>query len=179
MNSGGGNIKLLEVIYLMEKERNNLKSGEPKETDPRVVEGQLYRDPVAVCYRIGDIIYKILANEQNMSDELNKQCLEVLELTGTVRDSCYIKNDSSAHVDNLKLILSLSNALKKLIDNDEFLQNYDSLSFNEAKSEYSWNHDNLPGIKTKEDFAEIMKKYIDLLNYFALESFPTSRKNMQ
>lgn len=103
----------------------------------------------------------------------------VLELTGTVSDSCYIKDDSSSLVDNTKVILSLSNALKKLLDNDEFLSDSDSLSFEDAKSDYSWTQGNLPDIKTKEELKKILQGYVDLLNYFALESYPISRNKRQ
>lgn len=163
----------------MDKEKKIFGAEFLKKSDPHVVEGQLYKDPIAVCYRIGDIIYKILASEKNMSEESNEQCLTVLELTGTVRDSCYIKDDSSARVDNAKVILSLSTALKKLLGNNEFLSNYDSLSFKEAKSDYSWTHDNLPDVKTKEELKIILKGYVDLLNYFALESYPISMGKRQ
>jgi len=163
----------------MEKGNKFFGAKQKKESDPHVVEGQSYKDPISVCYRIGDIIYKILASEKNMSEKLNVQCLTVLELSGAVRDSCYIKNDSSARVDNSKLILSLSAALKKLLDNDEFLSNYDSLSFEEAKSDYSWTLGNLPDIKTKEELKLILQGYVDLLNYFTLESYPISRGKRQ
>ena len=163
----------------MEKVKNNFGSEYLKKSDPHIVEGQLYRDPIAVCYRIGDIIYKILASEKKMSEELNGQCMTVLELSGAVRDSCYVKDDSSARVDNSKLILSLSAALKKLLENNEFLSNYDSLAFEEAKSDYSWTHDNLPDIKTKEELKIILAGYFDLLNYFSLESYPISRSKRQ
>jgi len=163
----------------MDKVKNNFGPEQRKEADPHIVEGRLYKDPIAVCYRIGDIIYKILASEKNMSEELNEQCLAALELSGTVRDSCYIKNDSSARVDNSKIILSLSNALKKLLENNDFLNNYDSLSFEDAKSDYSWTHDNLPGIKTKEELKKILQGYVDLLNYFSLESYPISKRKRQ
>lgn len=44
----------------MDKVKNNFGPEYLKKTDPHVVEGRLYKDPNAVCNRIGDIIYKIL-----------------------------------------------------------------------------------------------------------------------
>jgi len=147
-----------------------------KNSDPRVVEGRLYQDPIDVCYRIDDIIFKILSSGKEISDELQEQCLAAIDHSGSVRDSSYIKINSSGHMDNSKTILSLVKGLERLIGNDDFLRNFDSLSFKEARSDYSWSGNNFQDIRSKDELKKIIKEYIDLLNYFALKSYPAARK---
>ena len=147
-----------------------------KESDPRMVEGILYQNPIGACIRIEDIIQKIFSSGKPMSDELQEQCFEVFELIGEVRDLSHIKNTRSGRVDNSQIIISLAKGLKKLIDSDEFLSNFDSLSFKEAKSDYSWMGDNFQNVESKEDLKKILKGYFDLLNHFALENYPASPK---
>lgn len=69
-------------------------------------------------------------------------------------------------------IINLADALKKLIAEDEFLSFADSLY-----SRKDTGKEPLPvEIKTKDDLKNLIEKYINLLNYFALDSYSTRGK---
>lgn len=146
--------------------------------DPRIIEGKFYRDPIEICYSIDEIIYNVLADRSQISKKLDSLSLEILELSGKVKDAFYVKEKNPNSTIETGIITNLANALKKLIAEDEFLSFAESLSSGGYVSkDYLTYKEPLPlEIKTKDDLKNFIEKYINLLNYFALDSYSTRGK---
>lgn len=142
------------------------------EADPRIIEDIFYRDPIKICYEIDEIIYKLLADRSQISKKIDSLSLEILELSREVKDAFYVKDKNPNSTVETGMIINLADALKKLIAEDEFLSFADSLYSKKDASK-----EPLPvEIKTKDDLKNIIEKYINLLNYFALDNYSTRGK---
>lgn len=147
-------------------------------TDPRIIEDKFYRDPIKICYEIDEIIYKLLADRSQISKKIDSLSLEILELSGEVKDAFYVKDKSPNSTVETSIIINLADTLKKLIAEDEFLSFADSLYPKEdANKDHSTYKEPLPvEIKTKDDLRNLIEKYINLLNYFVLDNYSTRGK---
>ncbi|MFH0930277.1 MAG: hypothetical protein V1814_03435 [Candidatus Moraniibacteriota bacterium] len=147
-------------------------------TDPRIIEDKFYQNPIKICYKIDEIIFRLLADRSQLSKKIDSLSLEILELSGEVKDAFYVKDKNPNSTVETGRIINLADALKKLIAEDEFLGFADSLYIKEdASQDYLTYKEPLPvEIKTKNDLKNLIEKYISLLNYFALDNYSTRGK---
>lgn len=144
---------------------------ERRNSDPRIIEGRFYGDPIDICRYIQDIVHPLIMYGKNHSEQLNVLLSEVSELADYVRSDYHFKKNDPIFTINKNRIISLANVLKKLAINEEFWDCVDMSYFSGEESKTFRDYAELPPLKTKKELKGIMEFYVNVLNYFFLENY--------
>lgn len=83
-----------------------------KESDPRIIESRVHKNPINLTYYIDEIVFRIYAHFGKNKEEFDSQPKNALALTAFVRDEYYLKEENPNYRVNPQKTLSLAEALE-------------------------------------------------------------------